>query len=359
MLVFGNVIAVGASDYGASTGGVIRSSYSNFGNHIDVVAPVGDGSPSPSGALIQCGVPGGVCANNNSFVVGQGTSYASPQVAGVVGLMLSVDSNLDTASVRSIFSQTSKDVGTSGKDSQFGYGIVNTASYLDIISSNYQAQQYFTWYDSIDQNLSWIVIGNPNAFDVRVKIQIPDLDIVDYLLVTPGKVRTFSRNPIISGPIIVSSDNGENIYSSQRSVFDSNNIRSFNEYPSISVGNLDTKYYFTWNDTLNGNRAWTLVGNPSTTQTANVTIKIDGQLKGTYSIAPGKNITPMFLGIQAGPVVVESSIPVYATQGYFMTILSMNIKVEIEQEFSSISLDAQLSILHMIGVANQTKSYYT
>ncbi|NJS42046.1 S8 family serine peptidase, partial [Candidatus Gracilibacteria bacterium] len=174
---FGNVIAVGASDYGASTGGVIRSSYSNFGNHIDVVAPVGDGSPSPSGVLIQCGVPGGVCANNNSFVVGQGTSYASPQVAGVVGLMLSVDSNLDTASVRSIFSQTSKDVGVSGKDTQFGNGLINLDEVMSLLSA-----PKVTFENPPSKN-NWLQNGVLNAFEVSIeKAQNIDLDRVEFLI---------------------------------------------------------------------------------------------------------------------------------------------------------------------------------
>ena len=148
---FGNVIAVGASDYGATTSAVNRSSYSNFGNHIDIVAPVGDGSPSPSNTLIQCGVSGGVCANNNSFVLGQGTSYASPQVAGGIGLMLSVDDSLSLVDIRTLFAIQSTEVGLAGKDSQFGHGILNIGNYnasaLDADLADEYADIY--WYNSI------------------------------------------------------------------------------------------------------------------------------------------------------------------------------------------------------------------
>jgi hypothetical protein len=62
-------------------------------------------------------------------------------------------------------------------------------------------------------------------------------------------------------------------------------------------------------------RTWILVGNPSTSQTALVQIYIGGVLQHdpnnasstTFSIAPGKNVTPRWLGVQGGPVRVVST----------------------------------------------------
>jgi hypothetical protein len=61
------------------------------------------------------------------------------------------------------------------------------------------------------------------------------------------------------------------------------------------------------------------VGNPSTTQTASVNIYIGGTLMSgsPFSIAPGKNVTPRWLGVQGGPVRVVSNIPIFASERVF------------------------------------------
>jgi hypothetical protein len=72
-------------------------------------------------------------------------------------------------------------------------------------------------------------------------------------------------------------------------------------------------YYFTWNDTTSGRQAWNLVANPSTTDTAHVTIKIGGATY-NYTLAPGQMVTPLYPNRQQGPVVITSDIKVVTTQ---------------------------------------------
>jgi subtilisin family serine protease len=79
-------------------------------------------------------------------------------------------------------------------------------------------------------------------------------------------------------------------------------------------------HYFPWYATNDKNQTWTLVGNPSTTEIARVTIKIAGVNKGTYTVPAGGRITPYFAGILDGPVEVSSDIPVYTTQRIHMEI---------------------------------------
>jgi Subtilase family/FG-GAP-like repeat len=133
---FANVIAVGASNYATTTGGVTRACYSNYGSYVDIVAPEGDsgtacrssGGPSTSGVRVACGVVRSGCPTVDTYVSGVGTSYASPEVAGAVGLLLSVDSTLSISDIRNILFSGSIDIGATGFDQQFGAGLLNIQS---------------------------------------------------------------------------------------------------------------------------------------------------------------------------------------------------------------------------------------
>ena len=87
------------------------SSFSNYGNNIDLVAPEG----------------GYTTARGNSYMYAGGTSFSSPVVAGVAGLALSVNPSLTGAQVQDILKQSADDFGTSGWDVYFGWGRVNAA----------------------------------------------------------------------------------------------------------------------------------------------------------------------------------------------------------------------------------------
>lgn len=55
----------------------------------------------------------------------QGTSMASPHAAGVAALMLSVDPTLTPGAIRFALRGTADDLGSSGRDDVYGYGLVN------------------------------------------------------------------------------------------------------------------------------------------------------------------------------------------------------------------------------------------
>lgn len=102
-----NVIAVAATDRNDS-----KASYSNYGAYVDIAAP---------GSSIQSTMPGGGYGGKS------GTSMASPHVAGVVALILSVHPEYNSAQVRNVMDQTADPVVSA---QYIGSGRVNAAAAL-------------------------------------------------------------------------------------------------------------------------------------------------------------------------------------------------------------------------------------
>lgn len=105
------VLSVAAIDY---TGN--RASFSNFGDYIDVSAP---------GDLIAS------TYFNQQYAALSGTSMASPHVAGLAGLLLSVNPDLTNREVMDIIESTAHDLGSPGKDFDFGSGLINIQHALE------------------------------------------------------------------------------------------------------------------------------------------------------------------------------------------------------------------------------------
>lgn len=129
-----NVITVGATDFvGAKT------SYSNFGTRIDVMAPGGDSSVDRNGD----GQPDGVLSltfddqqRQPSMTFKDGTSMAAPHVAGLVSLMVGLDPNLTFERVRSILYATSRPLTPSacGSADGCGAGLVDAYAALAMVT---------------------------------------------------------------------------------------------------------------------------------------------------------------------------------------------------------------------------------
>ncbi len=78
------VITVGASNKDGK-----KAFYSNYGDTVDIIAPGGDTRKNDENGILSLSAPG-------EFQFLQGTSMASPHIAGLVALMLSVDNTLTT-----------------------------------------------------------------------------------------------------------------------------------------------------------------------------------------------------------------------------------------------------------------------
>jgi serine protease len=103
-----------------------RAYYSNFGTVVDVAAPGGDVRSAATNGVLSTLNTGTTTPGADSYAWYQGTSMASPHVAGVAALMLARNPSLTPDQVESLLKSTARafPVACSG----CGSGIVNAAA---------------------------------------------------------------------------------------------------------------------------------------------------------------------------------------------------------------------------------------
>ncbi|NND71161.1 MAG: S8 family serine peptidase [Rhodothermales bacterium] len=145
-----SVVAVGAVDAAGTKAG-----FSSFG-------PTSDGRIKPDVAAMGVSVVFASSSSNSAYASGNGTSFSSPAVAGVVAQMLQVNPNLTPAEVLQILKSTASQA--SNPDNELGWGIIDAD--LAIL----QAQAVGVDDSTPDDNFSVEVYPNP-ATD-RITFQV-------------------------------------------------------------------------------------------------------------------------------------------------------------------------------------------
>lgn len=135
------VIAVGAIQKDGSI-----QNYSQRGSDLDLVAP--SGLPEMQGDVVTTDrmlvngynpywVPSGTDLSNYNYTQKfGGTSAACAEVSGVAALLLSLNPNLTNSEVRNILFSTAHDLGPTGKDNTFGYGLVDAYAAVKVANSS-------------------------------------------------------------------------------------------------------------------------------------------------------------------------------------------------------------------------------
>lgn len=129
------VLAVGATRYDKA-----RSPYSNFGPEVDIVAPGGDMTVDQNADGYNDGIlqqtiggfdPGtGVTDYTAGFHFFQGTSMATPHVAALAALVMSKNPFHTTSEVYNLITGNADDLGTAGRDDEYGHGLINPIATL-------------------------------------------------------------------------------------------------------------------------------------------------------------------------------------------------------------------------------------
>jgi len=67
----------------------------------------------------------------STYATGNGTSYSTPQIAGIAAVAKCIDKSVDVHRFKDVLIATSEDLGTVGYDVRFGYGLVNVGRIID------------------------------------------------------------------------------------------------------------------------------------------------------------------------------------------------------------------------------------
>ncbi len=182
------VMAVAAIDYNNN-----KADFSNYGPKIDVAAPGVDILSTKAAVCPMCSDK--VTVGTNYCHV-SGTSMATPHVAGLAALILSVNPDLTNEEVRQIIRTGAKDLGTVGKDPLYGYGLIDAGKSLSLASKRplspfIKSPVMDTKYVSGNIDIYGSVPG-PNFKDYFVEIGVGD-DPENWIMVAQ------SSNQVIDG----------------------------------------------------------------------------------------------------------------------------------------------------------------
>ena len=97
-----------------------RSSYSQYNDRITVAAP-GDQ------------ILGLKNTNPIEYLTKKGTSFSCPQVTALAAMCKSIDPTIDQYRFRELLKSTSRDIGTAGYDTYYGWGIIDYGNMLDAL----------------------------------------------------------------------------------------------------------------------------------------------------------------------------------------------------------------------------------
>ena len=170
-------------------------------------------------------------------------------------------------------------------------------------ASQLTSEYHFTWYDEQSAGMrTWVVVGNQGSQAADVGIYVGGQLIGLYSVPAGGRITPEYPN-LMNGPVRVVCTNGQPLIVGQRTLFRG----AFEETPGTQTADLASQQWFTWYDDASpGMQTWVLVGNQSDA-TAEVDVRIAGNLIGHYSIPAGGRVTPLYPGLMNGPVEVTST----------------------------------------------------
>ncbi len=145
-----------------SGGGVAAVIYNNVASDAtcaDFLGTLGSGNASAipaittscaegSTALARVGLASTVVSQlsvpDSGYEAWDGTSMATPHVSGVAALIWGCYPTATNQAIRNAMDATAKDKGAAGRDSSYGYGIVQAKAALDNLGATYGASSYCT-----------------------------------------------------------------------------------------------------------------------------------------------------------------------------------------------------------------------
>ena len=183
---YDSVIAVGAIDRNNARAIWIPYGASSTGPELEFVAP---------GDEIYSTLPG------DSYGICNGTSMACPHVAGVAALIWSEHPEWNATQIREKLRETAEDLGTPGKDNEYGYGLVNAIKAVSPLIYNVKVSNVsstsatISWYtDEVSDSL--LKIGKePDKYTRRIQdLTLTRVHIISVSGLEPNTVYYFVIN---------------------------------------------------------------------------------------------------------------------------------------------------------------------
>jgi len=372
------VIAVGATRYDETL-----AYYSNFGLSLDLVAPGGDLNVDQNddgyadGVLQNTFNPNTRNTRDFGYWFFQGTSMAAPHIAGTAALVIANGNATTPDEIRAALETTAEDLGTTGWDTTYGWGLVDAFAAL-----NWTAIPPVPNNPPVASNQS-VITNEDTAVPITLTATDPDGDALTYSVVT------LPANGILTGtaPNVTYTPN-PNYNGSDSFTFKANDgkvdsniamvsikVNPVNDPPVANDQSLTTIQDTPMNIILT---ASDVDGDPLTYSL--VTLPTNGSLSGT---APNLTYTPNsgFTGLdsftfKANDGLVDSNIatasitinPAAPTTG--LKVISVSArdtypgrKVDVEATIENLGdteIDALITveILELTGVTDQTRETF-
>ena len=155
-----NVMAIS----GIEKGGYRFPSRSTPAGTVSICAPAGTAHnlPRPDSLQIVSTAPG------NTYSYNSGTSFSSPIVGAVAGLLLSLRSTLTPSQLRCILEKSADDLGATGYDQYYGWGRVNAYNALRAIQMLLAAPANNSTISTLTPTLGWTQIFGAPSYRVQV-----------------------------------------------------------------------------------------------------------------------------------------------------------------------------------------------
>jgi endonuclease YncB( thermonuclease family) len=180
------VLAVGA----ASTARDTRASFSSYGPEVDVVA-VGEEVVGPV-AQNRC-FAFIACIGGEPYGVGAGTSFSTPQVAGLAALMLSIKPTLSPAQVTDIIKGSATPLDAGSAPGWAGAGRINMLKALQAVQANHPPGDPCV-IESVADGESFTCAGGRQVRMLQMDAPDPGQcggdwarDALRYIFLTPGR----------------------------------------------------------------------------------------------------------------------------------------------------------------------------
>jgi subtilisin family serine protease len=199
---FTSVIAVAATDQNDN-----RASFSSTGPDVELAAP-GVYINSTCTAWLDGSVYDGD-GTKNGYAVLSGTSMASPHVAGTAALVMAAYPNWTNAQVRAQLRDTADDLGASGPDTWYGWGLVDADEAVGIITPVNQPPVADAGPDQTTELGQEITFDGSGSTDSEGNIVSYDWDFGDGSQATGVSVgHTYSKSGTYTAILTVTDDGG-------------------------------------------------------------------------------------------------------------------------------------------------------